>query len=190
MNQQFPVHTTRTAPEESRSELERVGQAFGMIPNLAGVLAAAPAALEAYFTLGRIFEGTSFTPAEQQVVLLSVSAENECDYCVAAHTAIAGRQKVPGEVVQAIRNGQPIPDARLEALRQLTASLVTRRGRPRDEDLERFFAAGYSPRQLLEVLVGVGMKTISNYVNHIAETPLDVAFEKAAWAPPCAACAR
>ncbi len=182
----FPVHTVDSAPRESRPHLERIGRSIGMIPNLAGVLAEAPAALEAYFTLARIFDTTSFSTAERQVVLLSTSVENECRYCVAAHSAIAAMQKVPDFVVRAVRDGQPIGDPRLEALRQLTSSIVSRRGWPGENELARFFAAGYNRRQLLEVIVGVGMKTISNYVNHLAETPLDAAFEKAAWAPTAA----
>ncbi len=188
MNTSFSVHTSESAPEQSRAQLQQVAKSFGMIPNLAGVLAEAPAALEAYFTLGRIFDETSFSPAERQVVLLSVSAENGCEYCVAAHTAIAAMQKVPGDVVQAIREGNAIADPKLEALRRLTTAVVAKRGRPGKDDLERFHAAGYGNRQLLEVIAGVGMKTISNYVNHVAETPLDAAFKKAAWTRPVAAC--
>ncbi|HUP46652.1 MAG TPA: carboxymuconolactone decarboxylase family protein [Thermoanaerobaculia bacterium] len=187
MTEKFTVHTHDTAPVESRKQLEQVAKGFGMIPNLAGVLAEAPAALEAYFTVGRIFDGTSFTPAERQVVLLAVSTENGCEYCVAAHTAIAGMQKVPAEAVHAIRDRNPISDPKLEALRRLTTAVVAKRGRLNEEDLERFHAAGYGKRQLLEVIVGVGMKTISNYVNHIAGTPLDAAFEKAAWTQPVGA---
>ncbi len=186
----FPVHTIDTAPADSRPQLEQIGHSLGMIPNLAGVLAEAPAALEAYFTLGKIFDRTSLTPAERQVVLLSISVENECTYCVAAHSAIAAMQKVPENVVRAIREGQPISDTRLEALRRLTSAIVSRRGRPDRKDIDRFFAAGFDRRQLLEVIVAVGMKTISNYVNHLAETPLDAAFAKLAWAPPAPACHR
>ncbi|MCA1732265.1 MAG: hypothetical protein LC732_01525 [Acidobacteria bacterium] len=109
---------------------------------------------------------------------------------MAAHTAIAGMQKVPGDVVQAIREGNPIADPKLEALRRLTTAVVAKRGRPEAEELGRFYAAGYGKRQLLEVIVGVGMKTVSNYVNHVADTPLDAAFEQAAWTRPAAACAR
>lgn len=187
MSSSFPVHTIESAPEESKAQLQHVAKSFGMLPNLAGVLAEAPAALEAYFTLGRIFDETSFTPTERQVVLLAVSTENGCEYCVAAHTAIAGMQKVPGEVVQAIREGSPIADPKLEALRRLTTAVIAKRGRPDSEELGRFYAAGYGKRQLLEVIVGVGMKTVSNYVNHVADTPLDAAFEPAAWTRPAAA---
>lgn len=189
MSRAFSLHTAESAPEGSRAQLQQVAKSLGMIPNLAAVLAEAPAALEAYFTLGRIFDDTSFSATERQVVLLTVSTENGCNYCVAAHTAIAAMQKVPADVVDALRDGNAIADPKLEALRRLTAAIVAKRGRPGQAELDWFHAAGYGKRQLLEIIVGVGMKTISNYVNHLAETPLDAAFQKAAWTRPVAACA-
>lgn len=177
----YTVHTQDTAPEAARETLARAKKAFGFVPNLLGVMAEAPALLNAYTTLSRIFDETSFSPAERQVVLLTVSYENGCDYCVAAHSVIAGMQKVPGDVVGAIRDGKPIADAKLEALRRFTAAVTKTRGRPSEDDTTTFLAAGYSQAQVLEVVLGVGMKTLSNYTNHIAKTPLDQAFAKAAW---------
>jgi alkylhydroperoxidase family enzyme len=84
-------------------------------------------------------------------------------------------------VVQAIRNGRPIADKKLEALRRFTAAVVTSRGWPSDADTGAFLNAGYGRQQVLEVVLGVGIKTLSNYTNHIADTPLDQAFATAAW---------
>jgi AhpD family alkylhydroperoxidase len=144
-------------------------------------MAEAPALLKAYRSLSALFEETSLSPAERQVVLLTTSYENDCDYCIAAHSVIAAMQKVPDDVVQAIRDGKPITDRKLEALRRFTAALVTSRGWPSDAESERFLNAGYGKQQVLEVVLGVGIKTLSNYTNHIADTPLDQAFAKAAW---------
>jgi alkylhydroperoxidase family enzyme len=91
-------------------------------------------------------------------------------------------QKVPAEVVQAIRDGRPLADRRLEALRRLTVAIVRSRGWPAATELEAFLNAGYTSAQVLEVVLGVGVKTLSNYTNHLADTPLDSAFAKAAWA--------
>lgn len=123
----------------------------------------------------------ALTPAERQTVLLTVSVENGCDYCVAAHTLIASMQKVPDPVARAIRSGAPIPEPKLEALRRFTAEVVRRRGRPSDSELDAFVTAGYARAQVLEVLLGVGLKTLSNCTNHIVATPLDPAFQKALW---------
>lgn len=178
---QFPVHTPETAPADSVPQLEQIRKGLGFIPNLAGALAEAPAALEAYFSIGAVFDKTSFSPAERQVVLLSVSAENQCSYCVAAHTAIARMQKVPDVVVASIRNDERVPDAKLEALRKFTTTVVLKRGELNEAEVDEFIAAGFTRAQILEVLVGVAMKTLSNYVNHIAETPLDHAFAADEW---------
>jgi len=177
----YPVHTIETAPAAARDMLAESRKAYGFVPNLHAVMAEAPALLKAYRRVGEIFDETSFTLAERQIVLLTVSYENDCEYCVAAHSAIAGMQQVPVDVVQAIRNGNPIADPKLQALRRFTAAVVASKGRPADTDTMAFLSAGYSRAQILEVVLGVGMKTLSNYTNHLADTPLDDAFAKATW---------
>ena len=177
----YTVHTTETAPEAARETLAGAKKAYGFLPNLLAVMAEAPALVKAYVTLSRIFEETSLSPSERQTVLLTVSYENDCDYCVAAHSVIAGMQKVPEETVQGIRDGRPLADRKLEAIRRFTAAVVNTRGWPTDADTKAFLSAGYTQSQILEVVLGVGIKTLSNYTNHIAGTPLDMAFAKAAW---------
>ncbi len=171
------------APEDAREVLDQAKKNYGFIPNLLGNMAHAPALLKAYLSVSALFDQTSLSSTERQVVLLTVSAENGCGYCVAAHTAIAGMQKVPQDVVNAIRNDEPIADPKLEALRAYTRDVVERRGWPSADTVARFEAAGYTSEQALEVVLGVGMKTLSNYTNHIAETPLDSQFAPAAWEP-------
>ncbi len=177
----YAVHTVDTAPEAAKETLANAQKAFGFLPNLLGVMAEAPALVKAYTTLARIFDETSFSPTERQVVLLTASYENGCDYCIAAHSVISGMQKVPSDVVQAIRDGKPIAERKLEALRQFTAAVVASRGWPSEADTKAFLNLGYTRQQILEVVLGIGFKTLSNYTNHITETPLDAAFAKAAW---------
>lgn len=179
----YRVHTINTAPAAARQTLEASTRAFGFLPNLLGVMAEAPALLKAYPALIALFDETSLTPVERQVVLLSASVENGCDYCMAAHTAIAAMQGVPVDVVQALRQGRRIDNGRLEALRRFTSALVTTRGRVSASDMDAFLDAGYSRAQVLEVVLGVGAKTLSNYTNHLAETPVDAAFQNALAAP-------
>jgi uncharacterized peroxidase-related enzyme len=181
--QAFQIHRQDSAPAASRPLLAQVQKAFGFVPNLAGALAGAPAALEAFLALDKAFSATSLTPTERQVVLLATSFANECGYCMAAHTVIAGMQKLSGEVVGALREGRPIADAKLEALRSFTNSVVTSRGRVSDADLQRFLAAGYTRAHVLDVITGVTVKTLTNYVNNVAQTPLDSQFESGAWTP-------
>lgn len=177
----YPIHTVETAPEAAKATLADAEKAYGFVPNLLAMMAEAPALLKAYRALSGLFDETSLSPAERQVVLLTTSYENDCEYCVAAHSAIATMQKVPSDVVQAIRDGKPITDRKLEALRRFTAAVVNTRGWPSDAETEAFLNAGYGRQQVLEVVLGVGIKTVSNYANHMADTPLDQAFARVAW---------
>lgn len=179
----FTVHDKTSAPAASVPLIEKTERAYGFLPNLIATFAEAPATAEGYLSIGSIFDKTSFSPSERQVVLLAASRVNECHYCLAAHTVVAGMQQVPRDVVDAIREDRPIADAKLEALRRFTVAVVEKRGWVDDADIESFAAAGYGNQQVLEVVLGVAMKTISNYTNHVAETPLDDAFAAEAWQP-------
>ncbi len=178
----FPVHSSETAPEGSKPILAEAQKKLGFVPNLFRVMAEAPAAGEAYMAVMDIFESSSLSDAEKQTVLLSVSFVNECDYCMAAHSTIAGMKNVPADIIEALRSGATLPDPKLGALAVLTRSIVETRGWPTEAAKDAFFAAGYGTREYLEVIVGVTVKTLSNYVNHAADTPLDTAFEAARWA--------
>jgi AhpD family alkylhydroperoxidase len=178
----FPIHSIDSAPIGSKKILGAVQQKMGFLPNLMGVFAEAPAAIEAYTTVMDIFERSSFSDAEKQTILLSASFVNECDYCMAAHSAHAGMKKVPVEIIEALRSGTKLPDPKLDTLATLTRSIVETRGWPAEVTKEAFFAVGYDTKQYLEVVVGVTVKTLSNYVNHAAKTPLDEVFERVRWA--------
>jgi uncharacterized peroxidase-related enzyme len=183
----FPVHTKETAPSAALPIFEAVEKKYGFVPNLVGVMATSPALAEAYVTLSGILGKTGLTPAEQQIVLLAVSRYNECNYCMAAHSVAADMSKVPAEATDALRADRPLPDPKLEALRHFTTQIVAKRGWIDPEDMQAFTAAGYTPAQAMDVLVGVALKTLSNYTNHIAATPLDAAFQHRAWCAPSAA---
>ncbi|MDT8439933.1 MAG: carboxymuconolactone decarboxylase family protein [Wenzhouxiangellaceae bacterium] len=166
----------QSASSEAAGLLEKAQQKYGFIPNILGVMAHSPALLEAYMSLSQIFEKTSFSAAEKQTVLLAVSTENSCGYCKAAHTTIAKMQNVDEAVLDAIASGDKLPDAKLDTLFNFTRTLVEKRGSPSDSDLKAFFDAGYSEAQVQDVLVGIGMKTLSNYNNHMFDPPLDAQF--------------
>ena len=180
---QFKVHTKASAPAQSAELLANAEKAFGFIPNLLGVFAESPAVLKGYLQLGQILDESSLSPVERQVAILAISRFNECGYCVAAHSVIAGMQKVPAHVVDAIRTDQPIADARLEALRKFATAAVEQRGWVSESDVAAFLAGGFNRAQLLEVILAISFKTLSNYVNHIPRTPLDDAFTSRAWQP-------
>lgn len=177
----FPFNSVVSAPQASRPLLEKAQKSFGMIPNLFRVMSTSPSMLQAYMATSEAFSGSSLTPVEQQVVLVSTSVVNGCTYCVAAHSVISDMSGVPAEVTAALREGTVIPDAKLEALRLFTQILVNKRGWAAKEETEKFLAAGFTSVSILDVLTGIGLKTMSNYMNHVTETPLDEAFSGRQW---------
>lgn len=177
MNEIFLIHTLDSAPEQARPTLNAVTQNYGFVPNILGVMAEAPNVLNAYLSLSKLFDAGTLDPIERQVVLLAVSRENGCSYCVAAHSAAARMTQVPDEVVEHLRADRPLTDERLEALRQFTKNVVSRRGWVPEVELTAFLNAGFTRGQVLEVILGVAMKTLSNSINHLVETPLDEAFQ-------------
>ncbi len=183
----FQIHTKETAPAGSVPFMEAAEKKFGFVPNLIATLAESPTAVEAYLTIAGINATSSFSPAEQQVVLLTANYENECHYCMAAHTGAAKMARLDDAAIAALRAGTPIPDARLEALSTFTRKVVVERGWVQPRDVEALLAAGFTKAQVLEVIAGVAVKTISNYVNHVAETPVDAKFAPFTWEKPAQA---
>ncbi|MEP5253444.1 carboxymuconolactone decarboxylase family protein [Winogradskyella rapida] len=175
------IHDLESAPEEGKALLENSQKAYGMIPGLHGVLAGAPKILEAYQTLHELFTQTSFNEEELTVVWQTINVEHACHYCVPAHTGIAHMMKVDNDITEALRNETPLESAKLEALRTMTLTIVRNRGNVTQDDLEAFYAAGYGEAQVLEIILGLSQKVISNYTNHIANTPVDDAFKKFSW---------
>lgn len=175
------IHTIETAPEGSKPLLENSLKVFGMIPGLHGVLAGSPEVLEAYQKLHELFSNSSFNPEELTVVWQSINVEHECHYCVPGHTGIAHMMKVDSGLTNALRNREAMPNKKLQVLQDTTLSIVRNRGRISDSELESFYAIGYGERQVLEIILGLAQKTISNYTNHIANTPVDAPFQKFAW---------
>jgi uncharacterized peroxidase-related enzyme len=180
----FTLHDTTTAPAASTGILEGVQKFWGVVPNLHGVLAESPAALEAYATLWGIAEKTGFTLQERNIAYISIIYENECTYCMAGHTNLSRMANVEPEVISAVREGRPIADPKLEALRQFAAKVTRNRGVVSDADVSAFKAAGYDNRAMLDVLVLAATKLISNYTNHLAQTPLDPFMKGAEWNAP------
>jgi AhpD family alkylhydroperoxidase len=171
----FKLHSIETAPEGSKEILEGA---------LKQIMAESPEVLKAYREMAALFEATSLNPIEKNIVWLTVSYHNSCHYCMAIHTMVAQMFKLPDEMVEALRTNQPLKDAKLETFRQFTALLVEKRGWASDEEIQKFLDAGYTQKNVLELIVGIGQKTISNYVNHITHTPLDEQTKAFKWEAP------
>ncbi len=177
----FPSHDLETAPDASKPLLEKSHAAFGRLPGLHKVMAESPQHLEAYQRLHHLFMQTDFDAEEQTVVWQTINVEHECHYCVPAHTGIAKRMKVSDEITDALRNETPLPTEKLEALRTFTLRTLRNRGNVDDAHLQEFYDAGYGPRAVLDVVLGIAQKTMSNYMNHFAQTPLDEPVKPFAW---------
>lgn len=177
----FQVHTIETAPEASRPAMTGTRQKYGFVPNLIGVLAESPAAVQAYTGIAAALDQSVLSPIEQQVVALTVSTLNECGYCVGAHSTVATMVRMPEAILAELRDRQDLSDQKLNALRRLVVSVLQHRGKVPQSDLDRFTAAGYTERHLLDSLTLISMKTLSNYANHVAKTPLDTQFAPQAW---------
>ena len=174
----FEVHTQESAPENSKPLLDNSIKAFGSIPSLHGVMAESPELLEAYQMLHKLFQDTSFNKEELTVVWQTINVEHECHYCVPAHAAIASMMNVDDALTQALRNREPLGDTKLQALHEMTLAVLRDRGQVAEAEVAKFYAAGYGPKQLLEIILGMSQKVMSNYVNHLADTPLDERFAK------------
>lgn len=169
--------TAETAPAEVRPTLNHIQKAFGFVPNLMATFANSPTVLHGYLAMDAVWEKGSFTPVEQNLVLLAASVANDCGYCTAAHsTVLKGFLKVPAETVSAVRNGKTLGDPKQDALVKFTREIVNQRGHVSDATLNAFLSAGYSAPQAAEVLIGVALKTVSNYLDHFNPAPLDAAF--------------
>ena len=184
----FSFHDPSSAPAESRPLLEGAIRQLGFLPALFAGLAESPAALKAYMDTSQSFAGSSLSAVEQQVVLLAVSAANGCEFCVAAHSFIARNMvKVPSPVVDGLRAGGQLPDPRLQALAKFTRRVVAERGWVADAAVDEFLAAGFNRAQALDVVLGVSLKTLSNYANHLMKTPTNAELASEAWRKPAAA---
>lgn len=179
--QRFDSFTSNDVPNESKSMLESIESTYGFTPNLTRGLAQSPESLKSYTALSEAFSASDLGEKEQQIVLLTASRFNECSYCTSAHSVTAEQAGLPWETIEKIRNREAIDDERLETLRTFTEHVVSKKGSVPQDALTSFLEAGFSHRNALDVVLGVTLKTLTNTVNHMIDTPLDTQFEKRAW---------
>lgn len=168
------VNTVETAPEKAKERVEAVQKANGFIPNLIGVLANSPQALEMYQEVGKMNSRNSLTPEEIEVVQITAAAHNGCDFCVAGHTKVGTKLKIPENVLNALRERTSIDDnAKYQALAQFTMQLIDKRGQVSDDEFQAVKEAGYSDQNILDVVMGVALATLCNYANNVAKTDIN-----------------
>lgn len=162
---------------------DQTKKSLGFIPNMYQKMGHNPALLDAYIYAYNSFRSNSgFNSVEQEVVFLSVAFENNCEYCMAAHSFIGDNMtNVPKEITNAIRENKKIPDTKLAALSKLTRLLVINRGKASDNEIKGFIAVGYSESHILAIIAGIAIKTMSNYSNHLTNPEVDSTFSGRSW---------
>ncbi|MDI5985919.1 carboxymuconolactone decarboxylase family protein [Halomonas sp. M4R5S39] len=180
---QLAPQTLDNADAKARPLLEKANDKLGFVPKMYEGMAKAPGVLDTYLHGYELFRQESgFAPPEQEVVLLTISRLNGCGYCMSAHSMLAEKMsRVPADVIEAIREDQPIPDARLAALSEFTRVMFETRGMPTRNDVKAFLEAGFEEAQVLQIVLALAVKTLSNYANHVNHPELDEAFAGHAW---------
>jgi uncharacterized peroxidase-related enzyme len=177
----YPIHTIASASDDSKSALEQLQKAFGVIPNLAGAMANSPKLIHSLVGVFQQVHSSSLSEQEIQIVLLTDAVANSCTYAVAFHTALALQHGVTAEETDAIRQHREPTDKRFAALSTLAKTLIERRGHLRDQELDSFVAAGFTTEQVLEIIAVVAASTMTNYAGTVANPPLEDAFRQYAW---------
>jgi uncharacterized peroxidase-related enzyme len=177
----FIVHTTDRAPADSTDSLRALEKGLGFVPNLAATMAESPTLINGFVALRRTLAGGELTGVEREIVALAVSLENDCDYCMAAHSTFALMQEADQDAVSAARTGDEPDDPNLGALYGFARSLVARKGHVGDDETQALLDAGYSRGALFEVVAQVGHTTLANLAHNLTKAPLDDEFKPQAW---------
>ncbi len=177
----FKYHTLEESDGERKEVLMEVKKRYGFVNNLSAGLAEAPAAMRAYFAVGDEAMKTSFSAPERHVAWFAVNYYNNCHYCMPAHTYAAKAEKIPEDVIETARQGGGYADEKLQALHDFTTLMVDQRGNVDDAAVEAFLAAGYTKQNVFEVILIIAHKTLTNYSNHVLNTPVDEPLVRYAW---------
>lgn len=167
----FNVPSREEVSENNQAIFDNLKSKLGFVPNLYATYAHSDTALENYLNFSSA--KTSLSAKEREVVNLAVSQVNECDYCLAAHTAIGKMNGFNDDQILELRAGRASFDNKLNALAQLAQDVTENRGRASEAALNNFFEAGYTKANLVDTIVLVGDKTISNYLHSTTQIPVD-----------------
>lgn len=166
----FPTHSLESAPVEARPFLEESRRRFGFVPLASARHATAPAVVEGFARLHGVFEKTSLSPLEREAVALVLAGKLDCKLCRQIHKMLAQRVGASAELVEALILRRGIADPKLAALAEFTERAVDTRGDVTDAELERFVAHGFTPRQALEIVVGIATYTLSIFANRLTRS--------------------
>jgi len=178
---QFPIYTLANAPEQSKPALQGLAEAFGMVPNIAGVIAGSPKLINGLVGVFQQVHTGSFSEAQIQTLLLTNAVTNGSTWPIAFHTFLGLKEGLTEADVQAIRSRQLPQDGKLAALSKLARTLIEKRGHLDHQDVDSFTAAGFDEALVLEVILVVAASTITNYSASATNLPLEETFQPYAW---------
>ncbi len=167
----FTVPTRGEVSENNQAIFDNLQKSLGFVPNLYAFYAKNETALSDYLALQN--RKSTLKAKEREVINLVTSQINGCRYCQSAHTVLGKMNGFTDEQVIELRKGSASFDPKLDALVRFTASVVENRGKATEESKEAFFAAGYTEVNLIDVVIIIGDKIISNYIHNLADFPID-----------------
>jgi len=177
----FTDHTPDSAPPGARRSMEAATRRLGYLPAPVGRLAEAPEVLDGFLRLSGLFEASTLDPLVREVVIMTIATRNACHVCVAMHTGKLTALDADGELIAALREQRALPDERLDAVRAFTLAVMDDAGAVRDEVFDAFLERGFTRRNALEVVLGVGAYTLSTFANRMTRAPLDERLAPFAW---------
>jgi uncharacterized peroxidase-related enzyme len=167
----FSVPTRGEVSENNQAIFDNLQKGLGFVPNLYAYYAKNETALGDYLALQN--RKSTLKAKEREVINLVTSQINGCRYCQSAHTVLGKMNGFTDEQVIELRKGSASFDTKLDALAKFTASAVENRGSATEESKEAFFAAGYTEANLIDVVIIIGDKIISNYIHNLTGFPID-----------------
>lgn len=174
----FKVNDLTTAPKDVKDRLSKIDNQMGFIPNILGVLSESPATFETYLNgMDLLHTKTNFSDEEIAILLLTVSVENKSDYCIKSHSVAAKKTHLTQDDIDSIINNEPLNNTRYNAIMDFTRLVVINRGCVSEEEVQNFINHGYNQQDLLDIILIISLKTITNYTNHIIHTKLDRQFD-------------
>jgi AhpD family alkylhydroperoxidase len=184
----FPEHTIESAPPASRRHMTATAQHLGYLPSATARWAASPELLEGFGKLNALFEATTLSPLAREVLVMTIATRHDCHVCVAMHTGRLTALGADTPVITALRGGTapgtapengthgtslPLTDPALEAVRLFTLRVLDSAGAVGDDALSEFLTHGYTPRNALEIVLGIGTLTMSTLANRLTGAPVD-----------------
>lgn len=167
----FPIPSRDSVSADNQAIFDALKGKLGMVPNLYATFAHSQHGLETYLALQNV--KSSLSQREREVVNLVVSQVNDCAYCLAAHTMIAGMIGFTNDQILDLRSGQAPFDARLDALAHFVRLTAEQRGKPDQDAVKAFMAAGFTRENVVDTILAIGDKIITNYLHGVTQVPVD-----------------